>query len=52
VPKLAHVFDMFANSEKFRASRYNIELLSDDDILESIPDSSLLINAFQYSTSA
>lgn len=43
---------MFANSETFRARRYNIELASDDDILKSTSDSDLLINAFQYSDSA
>lgn len=48
MPKLSQVFDMFTNSETFRAQRYRIELASDDEILGSTPDSSLLVDAFQY----
>ena len=48
VPKLAHLFDILSSPAKLKTHRFKIELATDDEIRHATPDSSLLIDAFEY----
>jgi hypothetical protein len=50
VPKLAHLFDILSSPAKLKTRRFKIELATDDEIRNATPDSSLLVDAFDYST--
>ncbi|KAL9132051.1 MAG: hypothetical protein Q9217_000179 [Psora testacea] len=49
VPKLANFFDVLSNPGKLKNRRFKIELVTDDDIRNTVPDSNLLVDAFEYS---
>ena len=48
VPKLVHLFDVISNPGKLKTCQFKIELVADDVIRNAIPDSDLLIDAFEY----
>ena len=49
VPKLAHLFDILSSPVKLKTCQFKIELATDDEIRNAAPDSTLLIDAFDYS---
>ena len=43
-----HLFDVISNPGKLKTCQFKIELVADDVIRNAIPDSDLLIDAFEY----
>lgn len=48
VPKLAHLFDVLFNPAKLKTCKFKIELATDDEIRNASPDSTILVDAFDY----
>lgn len=49
VPKLAHLFDILSRPVKIKTRQFKIELATDEETRNAAPDSTLLVNAFDYS---
>ena len=48
VPKLGHLFDILFSPAKLKNSRFKIESATDDEVRNSAPDSTLLVDAFDF----